>query len=91
MQQITLTLTNEMGLHARPASELIKTACIYKSNITITGKNKTIDAKSIIKVLTMGLSKGDAIKLTAEGPDEIECIESLTRLIKNNFYEPTII
>lgn len=87
MIEARLFLTNEVGLHARPAAMLVKCAAKYKSEVTVKGRNKSANAKSIMSVLTMGIVKGDEIVITAEGPDEEACIEELRELVTRNFNE----
>ena len=82
MTEITLILTNKLGLHARPAADLTKLAAKFKSKITLKGKGKTVDAKSILMVLTMGIRQGEALTIIADGPDEVECIEVLKAFIE---------
>lgn len=87
MTTLNLILTNKAGLHARPAAELIKAAAKYESKVVLEGKGKSADAKSIFKVLSLSLQKGDSIKITADGPDEKKCIEDIKNLITNEFFE----
>lgn len=87
MIEARLFLTNAVGLHARPGAMLVKCAAKYKSTVTVKGKNKSANAKSIMAVLAMGLIKGDEIVITAEGPDEEACIEELRGLVISNFNE----
>jgi phosphocarrier protein len=82
-----ITVTNKTGLHARPASEFVKKASSFKSNITLSCKGKDINAKSIIGILSAGISMGTAIKISAEGPDEKEAVEGLIALVESNFGE----
>jgi phosphocarrier protein len=82
MIEINLILTNKLGLHARPASDFTKLATGFKSKITLMAKGKTVDAKSILMVLTMGIRQGELLSITAEGPDEVECIEVLKKFIE---------
>lgn len=87
MTEIKLTLTNSLGLHARAAASFTKLAAKYKSIITLKGNGKTSDGKSILMVLTMGIRQGGELTITADGPDEVECIEALKDLVENKFYE----
>jgi phosphotransferase system HPr (HPr) family protein len=87
MIEARLIITNAVGLHARPAATLVKCAAKYNSTVTIKGKNKLANAKSIMAVLTMGFVKGDEIIITADGPDEEACIEELKGLFMSNFNE----
>lgn len=82
-----VTITNKTGLHARPASEFVKQASKFKSNITLECKGKKVNAKSIINVLSVGIAAGSQILINAEGEDEKEAVEALTVLIESNFGE----
>jgi len=87
MIEVTLELKNKLGLHARPAAEITKTASKFKSTVKLLGNGKTADAKSIIMVMSMGVKEGHQLTIKAEGPDEEECIQALRTLIENRFYE----
>ena len=80
-------LSNPSGLHARPASRLVQTAQKFKASITLEGNGKTINAKSMIKLLAGGMSKGSSVKITCEGEDEEESMAAITDLFNNDFYE----
>ncbi|UAJ66059.1 HPr family phosphocarrier protein [Candidatus Schneideria nysicola] len=72
------------GLHLRPTAEFVKAAKKFRSNITITSSNnKCVDAKSLFKLQTLGLTYGSIMTITAEGEDEKEAVEYLTQLIDN--------
>lgn len=87
MKQISLTLTNPVGLHARPAAQMVKAAAKFKSKITLEGNGRKADAKSIIMVLGMGLRQNDVITISAEGADEEAAIEILAELVEQRFHE----
>lgn len=87
MKQRTLTLTNSIGLHARPAAEMVKAAAKFKSNIILEGNGRKADAKSIILVLGLGLRRGDAITIYAEGEDEEAAVQALSELVEQRFHE----
>ena len=87
MKQITMTLTNPVGLHARPAAQMVKAAAKFKSKITLEGNGRKADAKSIIMVLGMGLRQNDVITISAEGADEDAAIEILAELVEQRFHE----
>ena len=87
MPEINLTITHEVGLHARPAALFIKTASEFLSEIEITYQDKTVNAKSILAVLTLGVNKDAEITLKAEGPDADEALKALEELVLNNFGE----
>ena len=79
----TVTLSNETGLHARPAAELVKAAGAYSSRITVNGA----DAKSLLGIMALGAGKGTELELVAEGDDAEEAIEGLVGLIESGFGE----
>lgn len=80
-------ILNETGLHARPAAIFVKTASQFKSEINIEKESTSLNAKSIMNILGLGLRKGDEIKITAYGTDEKEAIEALVNLIESKFGE----
>jgi len=88
MQKITLQVINEVGLHARPASEFVKLAGQFQADLSVRNKtagSNAVDAKSILSVLTLGVEKGHEIELIGEGEDETEAIQALQELIESDF------
>ena len=81
------TLTNQVGLHARPATFFIQKANEFKSSIWIERDERKVNAKSLLGVLSLGVVKGGEITLIADGEDEEEAIAALVELIENNFGE----
>ncbi|ARC53128.1 HPr family phosphocarrier protein [Candidatus Riesia pediculischaeffi] len=69
------------GFHIRPASQFVKKAKDFSSDITIIFKKKMVNAKSLFRLQTLGISSGDIITISAEGKDERNAVEVLTRLI----------
>ena len=84
-----VTIVNTTGIHARPASEFVGVATKFKSKITIKKKDSTneANAKSIVILLTLALSKGTEIEIFADGEDEKEAVNTLVQLIKGGFGE----
>lgn len=80
-----ITVLNEVGLHARPATFFIQKANEFKSLITIARDDRKVNAKSLLGVLSLGITKGTTVVLDADGPDEEEAIEELNALITSNF------
>ena len=88
MQKTQVVVNNDVGLHARPASLFVSMAGKYQSSIQVrnlTAQGEWGNAKSILKVLTLGVEKGHNIEITAEGPDEKEAIQALETLVLSNF------
>lgn len=77
MVQVSYTIKNEEGLHARPASDFCKTAGKFKSDIAVIKDGEEYEAKSILMVLCVGAVKGDTIEIRAEGEDEQEAVNAL--------------
>lgn len=75
-------LLNETGLHARPASVFVNTATKFKSDLSVIKGEKQANAKSILSVLGLGISKGTEITIIANGPDEEEAVRALVELIR---------
>ncbi|MDO5689860.1 MAG: HPr family phosphocarrier protein [Tissierellia bacterium] len=82
MVEEKVTLVNEIGLHARPASKFIRESIKYKSRIDLIKNEKVYNAKSIMGVLSMGAGKNDEIIIRAEGEDEVEAVKNLVHLLK---------
>ena len=76
-----VTITNNIGLHARPATFFIQKANSYKSSVWIGKGDRQVNAKSLLGVLSMGIVKGTPITLVADGEDEKEAIAGLENLI----------
>lgn len=87
MPEITLTIQHKVGLHARPASKFVQAASKFQSSIQVTHGERTVDAKSILMVLTLGAHKGAEITIEAEGEDAAEALVALEELVNNNFGE----
>jgi phosphocarrier protein len=88
MYQKTLKVINKRGLHARPGSDFVNAAGKFKSKISIRRTDEDddpVNAKSIAFVLSLGISKGVEIELSANGEDEQEAVESLAAMINEGF------
>lgn len=81
------TVNNQVGLHARPATFFIQKANEYKSSIWVEKDERRVNAKSLLGVLSLGIVKGTAIHLIADGSDEQEAVDGLVELISSNFGE----
>lgn len=85
MTEMELTITNEAGLHSRPADLFVRTAKLYESHIVVTKGERSANAKNIIKVILLNASQGEAIRIAATGPDEEAAIHDLSQLVRSNF------
>ena len=73
---------NSTGLHARPATLLVKKASSFKSDISLEFNGKKANVKSLIGVLSLGVSKDATVKVTASGDDETLAAEEIAKLIE---------
>ncbi len=80
-----ITIQNSVGLHARPATYFIQKANSYKSSIWIENSDRRANAKSLLGVLSLGISKGDIITILADGADEQEAVDGLVDLVLKGF------
>lgn len=82
MYRSEVVIKNETGLHARPAAYFVKEASRFQSAIWVSKGGQKVDAKSIISVMSLGATKGDAVEITAEGLDAQEAVEALCQLVE---------
>lgn len=87
MQSATITIHNKLGLHARPSALLSKTANLYASSVTLSCGARTVDAKSILGLMTMAMPCGTELTITTEGRDEKEAMRHIVKLFEERFGE----
>ncbi|MCL1866517.1 MAG: HPr family phosphocarrier protein [Oscillospiraceae bacterium] len=78
---------NQVGLHARPATFFIQKANEYKSSIWVEKEERRVNAKSLLGILSLGIVKGSAIRIIADGADEQIAVEGLIKLVESGFVE----
>ncbi|WP_017470676.1 phosphocarrier protein HPr [Amphibacillus jilinensis] len=78
----TVTITDSTGVHARPATVLVNKAGSFASEVTVEYNGKSVNLKSIMGVMSLGIPKDAEIKLVAEGSDEQEAIDGIYGVIK---------
>jgi len=83
MYSKTAAVKNQVGLHARPATFFIQKANEFKSNIWVEKEERRVNAKSLLGVLSMGITRDMEITIIASGSDEQEAVEALSELITN--------
>jgi phosphoenolpyruvate---glycerone phosphotransferase subunit DhaM len=81
--RLEITLENEHGLHARPASELVRAVSGFDASVTVNG----VDAKSLLRVLALGLDRGSLVAFQATGPQAREAIDAIEELVRGRFGE----
>lgn len=82
-----IEIQNTVGLHARPATYFIQKANSYRSSIWVENNDRRANAKSLLGVLSLGISKGDIITVLADGPDEEAAVDGLVNLVMGGFNE----
>jgi phosphocarrier protein len=85
----SVTVVNQLGLHARAAARFVHLATRFRSQIRVQSGEKLMDGKSIMGILLLAAARGTVITLTADGPDEEAAVEALLRLVQSGFGEET--
>ena len=83
MAERKIVVTNETGLHARPAASLVQFVKKFDESIEIIMDNKVADAKSIFNVMSLGISKGTEVTLRVDGENEEKTLEEVVNFIEN--------
>lgn len=84
MKEFIYTITDENGIHARPAGLLVKKASEFESEITIRLDEKSVDAKKIFSVMSLGAKNGDTVSVSVSGSDEETAEKELSEFLKTN-------
>ena len=82
MKTTTFTVIAESGIHARPATGLVHVASKFSSDILIEYKEKKVNLKSILGVMSMGIAKGGSFSIYTEGEDEVEALLARENFLK---------
>ncbi len=87
MKEKELLIENRLGLHARAAAQIVKTASAYYSKITLMKDGLEVDGKSIMGIMMLAAAKGSSVLLVAQGTDEDLAVAGLEKLFKDKFGE----
>jgi phosphocarrier protein HPr len=87
MPEREVKIINKLGIHARPAAEIVKTAGKFKSSITIVREDLEVNAKSIMGVMMLAAEFGSTVALRATGDDADAALDALATVIANKFGE----
>lgn len=87
MAERSVKIINKLGIHARPAAEIVKTASKFGSNITIVRDDLEVNGKSIMGVMMLAAEQGSTIDIKAEGPDADAALDALEAVIADGFGE----
>ena len=85
MQEFTHTIADPVGIHARPAGELVKAAQGFASSVTVIKGTKKADMKRLFSLMALAAKCQDVITIQVEGPDEAVAAQELARLLRENF------
>ncbi len=83
MKKQEFNITAETGIHARPATLLVQSASKFNSDINLEYNGKSVNLKSIMGVMSLGVGQGSDVVITAEGDDEEEAIQTIADTMKN--------
>ena len=84
MKSFTYTITDEVGIHARPAGLIVKKAKEFDSTITIEKGGKSVNASKLMALIGLGVKCGETVTVTAEGSDEEKAASALEEFFKSN-------
>ncbi|MBU3758879.1 MAG: HPr family phosphocarrier protein [Candidatus Omnitrophica bacterium] len=81
------TVSNKLGLHARPAALFVQTANRFQCEVTVKKGRQKVNGKSIMGIMTLAVQQGTVITVRTEGPEAQQAMTEIARLIENNFGE----
>jgi phosphocarrier protein len=84
MKKFDYVITDALGIHARPAGMIVKEAAKYSSSITIQKGEKTIDAKKLFALMSLGVKNADTITVIVDGEDEDAAYEGIKQFLETN-------
>jgi phosphocarrier protein len=82
-----LTISNKLGIHARPAAQFVKTASKFKADIRVEKDGEEVNGKSIMGLMMLAAGHGSVINVIAEGTDAEDALKALEDLVNRNFEE----
>lgn len=87
MTERQVTIVNSLGMHARPAAQVVKTASAYRAHIELVKDGVAINGKSIMGVMMLAAECGSSLTIRADGPDEAAALDALAALVAAGFGE----
>ena len=84
MKEFDYTIQDALGIHARPAGQLVKVVKGFSSKVTLHKDGKAVDATRLMSLMCMGVKHGDALHITVEGEDEAAACEALQKFFTEN-------
>jgi phosphocarrier protein HPr len=83
----TVTVVNQLGMHARAAAKFVHVASRYTSEVRVARHGREMDGKSIMGILLLAAAFGSTITITADGADELDAVSALAGLVESGFGE----
>ncbi len=83
----SVTVVNQLGLHARAAARFVHLATRFESHVRVARDTKVMDGKSIMGILLLAAARGTTITITADGRDEADAVAALAKLVESGFGE----
>ncbi len=90
MTEVTVTVPNRLGIHARPAALIVRAAVEFDCDVWVESPADKVNAKSIMGVMTLAASGGTSIIVSAEGDEESEAVQAVVEVIRSGFGEEMI-
>lgn len=87
MTSRTVTIVNQLGMHARAAAKFVHLASRFESRVVVGRQGREMDGKSIMGLLLLAAARGTSIVISAEGSDEASAVEALSELVASGFGE----
>jgi phosphocarrier protein HPr len=87
MKEMSVTIVNRLGMHARPAALFVKTADKFKAQVWVRKDDLEVNGKSIMGVMMLAAEPGSSLFIRANGPDEAAALEALAKLVADKFNE----
>ena len=84
MKSFRYTITDKIGIHARPAGLLVKEAQKYKSKITVSVGDRSVSATGLMGIMSLGVRGGQTVEILADGEDEEAALEGMKRFFEQN-------
>jgi phosphocarrier protein HPr len=81
------TISNKLGLHARPSAQVTQVASRFSSEVWISKNGRRVNAKSIMGVMMLAAGQGSVLTVEADGPDEAQVLDAIGELIATGFGE----
>jgi phosphocarrier protein HPr len=89
MMSGTVTIVNQLGMHARAAAQFVHLASRFRARVRVSRQGREMDGKSIMGLLLLAAARGSSIQITVDGDDEGEALAALKKLVESGFGEGT--